>query len=218
MSFRATRKAATIQQLCLDPYCHEHCYHFQMQWAPLILCAPFWLGQPAITIDLAHGTDRERQTKALLKQVLASYDLSKYTFTRRVVIEERAVNHAFPVLTLNVRFAQSADELLSSYIHEQLHWHLRARGADQQEAIAELRRMYPGAPVGLPEGADTAVSTYGHLVDCYLEIQADRRLIGAERTSAMIGDKGHYTWIYKTVLQDEPRIAAVVRGHHLEDQ
>src|SRR4029077_1185921 len=162
----------------------------------------------SIRIDPVHGTDRERETKARLEEAIASHDLGRYTFTRQVVIEERAINHAFPVLTLNVRFARSADELLSSSVPEQLHWHLRARGADQQEAIAELRRMYPGAPVGLPEGADTAVSTYGHLVDCYLEIQADRLLIGPERTGVVISNKGHYTWIYKTVLEDEPRIAA----------
>lgn len=180
-------------------------------WASVWIAAP-----PAVKIDLAHGTDRERQTRSLLEEVLTSYDLSKYTFTRSVVIEERAVNHAFPVLTLNVRFARSADELLSSYVHEQLHWHLREHGAAQRQAIAELARMYPGAPVGLPEGAESAISTYGHLVDCYLEIEADRRLIGPERTSAVVSDKGHYTWIYRTVLEDEPRIAAVVRRHHLE--
>lgn len=28
--------------------------------------------------------------------------------------------------------------------------------------------------------------------------------------------KCHYTWIYKTVLRDESRIAAVVAGHHLQ--
>jgi hypothetical protein len=184
--------------------------------AALLLFVSAWLAQPAVRIDLAHGTDRERQTKATLEQVLGSYDLSKYMFTRQVVIEERAVNHAFPVLTLNVRFAQSADELLSSFVHEQLHWHLRDRGRDQQQAIADLRMMYPGAPVGAPEGAETAISTYGHLIDCYLEIQADRQLIGLERTSAVIADKGHYTWIYKTVLEDEQRIAAVARRHHLE--
>jgi hypothetical protein len=189
-----------------------------MVWALLLFVAMMSLQTPAVTIDLAHGTDRERQTKALLEQVLASYDLKPYTLTRHVVIEERAINHAFPVLTLNVRFARSADELLSSYVHEQLHWHLRERGSAQQEAIAELRRMYPGAPVGLPEGADTMISTYGHLVDCYLEIQADRQLIGPERTLAVVADKGHYTWIYKKVLEDEARIAAVVRRHHLERQ
>jgi hypothetical protein len=184
--------------------------------ALLLLSVSAWLAQPAIRIDLAHGTDREQQTKGLLEQVLGSYDLGKYTFTRRVLIEERAVNHAFPVLTLNVRFSQSADELLSSYVHEQLHWHLRDRGRDQQQAIADLRQIYPGAPVGAPEGAETAISTYGHLIDCYLEIQADRRLIGPERTAAVVANKGHYTWIYKTVLQDEARIAGVARRHQLE--
>jgi hypothetical protein len=171
---------------------------------------------PAVSIDVAHGTEREQRTKARLESVIATYDLSKYTFTRKVVIEERAINHAFPVLTLNARFADSSDELLSSYVHEQLHWHLRDHAGDQQAAVAELRRMYPNAPVGLPEGADSLFSTYGHLVDCYLEIQADRRLMGQERTAAAIADKGHYTWIYKTVLQDEPRIAAVVAHHHLD--
>jgi hypothetical protein len=171
---------------------------------------------PAVSIDVAHGTDREQRTKARLEQVIASYDLKAYTFTRKVVIEERAINHAFPVLTLNARFADSSDELLSSYIHEQLHWHLRDHGAQQQAAVAELRRMYPNVPVGLPEGADSLISTYGHLVDCYLELQADRRLIGPERTAAVIADKGHYTWIYKTVLDDEPKIGAVVARHHLD--
>src|SRR4249920_1565447 len=133
-----------------------------MRSTPLVLCALLWAVRPTVTINLANGTDRERQTKALLEQVLESYDLSRYTFTRQVVIEERATNHAFPVLTLNVRFAQSADELLSSFVHEQLHWHLRDRGRDQQEAVADLKRMYPGAPVGAPEGAETAISTYGH--------------------------------------------------------
>jgi hypothetical protein len=170
---------------------------------------------PAIKIDLARGSEREQKTKETLEQVLATYDLKKYTFTRHVVIEERAINHAFPVLTLNARFASSPDELLSSYVHEQLHWHLRDQASQQQAAVAELRRMYPGAPVGLPEGAESAYSTYGHLVDCYLEIIADRELMGTERTAATIADKGHYTWIYATVLHDERRIADVVDRHHL---
>jgi hypothetical protein len=173
---------------------------------------------PSIRIDLANGTPREQKTKAQLEQLLASYDLSKYTFTRHVVIEERAINHAFPVLTLNARFADSPDELLSSYVHEQLHWHLRDHRPQQQQAIADLRRMYPDAPVGLPDGAESASSTYGHLVDCYLEMLADRQLIGAERTAAVMASKGHYIWIYKTVRQDESRIAAIVARHRLTVQ
>jgi len=170
---------------------------------------------PSVEIDVKNGTSRELATKAELERILASYDLSKYTFSRKVVIEERAIAHSFPVITLNVRFLNSDDELLSSYIHEQLHWHLQAHRNQTNEAIAELRRLYPRVPVGQPEGAETEYSTYGHLVDCYLEIQADRQLIGPERTAAVIRNKGHYTWIYKTIIQDEPKIAAIVKAEQL---
>jgi hypothetical protein len=145
-----------------------------------------------VSIRLAHHTSREMQTAQTLKQVLSSYDLSKYAFTHEVIIEERAMNHAFSVLTLNARFADSPDELLSSFVHEQLHWYLREHDTQQKAAIAELRQIYPNAPVGLPEGADTAYSSYGHLVDCYLEIQADRELIGSNRTDEVIKNKPWY--------------------------
>ncbi len=161
------------------------------------------------------NSDRELRTKALLERVLQDYDLSKYTFTRQVVIDHTAINHAFPVLTLNDRFADSEDELLSAFVHEQLHWHLRDHASGMQGAVADLRQFYPRVPVGGTEGAETEYSTYGHLVDCYLEILADRHFIGPDRTSAVVADKGHYTWIYATILKDEPRMSALIDRHRL---
>jgi hypothetical protein len=70
-------------------------------------------------------------------------------------------------------------------------------------------------PVGLPDGAENEYSTYGHLVDCYLEILADRDVLGAERTAAVVRGKPWYTWIYNTVLTDEKQIAGVVDRHRL---
>jgi hypothetical protein len=169
----------------------------------------------SISIELAHSTPREQLTKQTLEQVLASHDLKKYTFTRKIVIEQGATNHAFPTLTLNAFFASSPDMLLSSFLHEQLHWHLRKNDAQQRAAIAELRSLYPRVPVGLPAGADSAYSTYGHLVDCYLEILADREVIGPERTDAVIRAKPWYTWIYSTVLADEKLVGGVVTRHQL---
>src|SRR6476661_10852181 len=90
--------------------------------APALLDAA---DKPAVAIDLAHNTPREQLAKQTLEQLLASYDLKKYTFTRKVIIEQGAVNHAFPTLTLNAGFAASPDQMLSTFIHEQLHWHLR---------------------------------------------------------------------------------------------
>src|ERR1700692_3691563 len=163
--------------------------------AALILSSLSAFAGDAIDIQSSHHSARDVQEKLELEQLLKKYDVSKYIFTRTVVIEERAMNHAFPVLTLNVHFLGSDDELLSSFLHEQLHWYLRDHSIQMEQALAELRRFYPKVPVGLPEGADTMYSTYGHLVDCYLEIQADRQIIGVERTDKVIKNKPWYTWI-----------------------
>jgi hypothetical protein len=168
-----------------------------------------------ISIRTAHHGPREEQAADQLRKLLGSYDLTKYTFAREVRIDRGAMNHAFPELTLNVRFIDAPDDLLSSYIHEQLHWYLRDHDSQQKAAINELRQMYPNVPVGLPEGAESAYSTYGHLIDCYLEIEADRQLIGPARTVTTIRNKGHYTWIYETIFRDETKIAAVVDEHRL---
>jgi hypothetical protein len=170
----------------------------------------------ALDIQTSHHSARELQEKVELEQLLKKYDVSKYTFTRTLVIEERAMNHAFPTLTLNVHFLGSDDELLSSFLHEQLHWYLAQHRLAMEDTVRRLKAMYPRAPVGLPEGADTEYSTYGHLVDCYLEIQADRQVIGRERTDRVIKNKPWYTWIYKTILQDEDRIATLVKAERLE--
>ncbi|HMF01902.1 MAG TPA: hypothetical protein VKK06_18580 [Terriglobia bacterium] len=169
----------------------------------------------SVDIQTAHGGPRELQAQAELQAILTKYDLRKYLFTRRVIFDREATNHAFPVLTLNVRFAGSEDELLSSFLHEQLHWWLRNHPNEMERALRQLRRLYPRVPVGLPDGADTEYSTYGHLVDCYLEIHVDRQLIGETRTLEVIKRKPWYTWIYRTILQDESKIAAIVAAEHL---
>jgi len=184
--------------------------------AALLLSSLAAFATDTAEVQTGHHSAREQQEKLELEQLLKKYDVSKYTFTRAVVIEERAMNHAFPVLTLNVHFLGSDDELLSSFLHEQLHWYLAQHRSAMEDAVRRLKVMYPHAPVGLPEGADSEYSTYGHLVDCYLEIQADRAPIGPERTDRVIKNKPWYTWIYKTILQDEDKIVALVKEEHLE--
>jgi hypothetical protein len=171
-----------------------------------------------IDIQTAHGTSAETQTKMLLQSLIRKYDLSKYTFTDKVVIEQGAMNHSFPVITLNVRFRDLPDNLLSSYVHEQIHWYLRDHNEARLAAIDELEQKYPNAPTEYPAGGGSKESTYGHLITCYLEMQADRQLIGEKRTKRVIEQTPWYSWIWKTVVNDEPAIAAVVKEQHLEMQ
>ena len=174
-----------------------------------------------IVIELKNGSDVERETKAQFEKLLKSYDLSKYTFTRRVLIDEQATPHSHPVLTLHAHhpsLPNSDDLLLSTYVHEQLHWYLVAHRSDTEAAETELRNIYPNVPVGPPDGAQDEESTYLHLVDCYLEMQADRQLIGRERTARVIQfwSGHHYRWVYKKIVEDEARIAAVIQREHLQ--
>jgi len=174
---------------------------------------------PALDIQLQHNDeDREQRTKAQLERILQAYDLGKYTFTRKIIIAARVGPHSHPVLTLSTRHLDSDDLLLSTYVHEQLHWWLDANPERLKKAETALERIYPKVPVGDPDGADTEEATYMHLVDCYLEMKADRALMGEQRTTKVMefwaGD--HYRWIYKTVMSDESRIGRIVKKNHLQ--
>jgi lysophospholipase L1-like esterase len=171
-----------------------------------------------ISIGLAHGSEREIKTKAQLEHLLSFYNLRKYTFTYNVMIDERSIPHSHPVLTLHTRHLNSDDQLLSTYVHEQLHWYLDGHLPETLAAENNLRKLYPKVPVGYPDGADDEESTYLHLIVCYMEMEADRELIGAERTENVMKfwASDHYRWVYRTVLQDEARIGKVVAQEHLE--
>lgn len=171
----------------------------------------------AIHIELKNGTDAERETKMQLERLLKSYDLTAYTFTREVVIDEHSIPHSHPVLTLHTRHLRSDDLLLSTYLHEQLHWYLSAHPDQTQAAESDLRKMYAQIPVGGKDGAQNEESNYLHVIDCYLEMQADRAVMGSQRTSDVMkfwsGD--HYRWIYRAVIEDEAQIAGVLAKDHL---
>jgi len=182
-----------------------------------VLAVPFAVAKD-VTIQPAHSSAQEQQAKAQLERLLRQYDLSKYIFTDTVIIEDRAIPHSHPVLTLNTRHLNDDDAALSTFLHEQIHWFLEARPQQTEAAEKELKNWYPNPPVGPPDGAQNLESDYLHLIVCELEREADLKLLGAERTQAVIsfwaGD--HYKWVYKTVIADHERIQALIQRHNLE--
>jgi hypothetical protein len=176
------------------------------------------LSSPALDIELMHNNEREQKTKAQLEGILQRYDVSKWTFTHKIVIAAQVAPHSHPVLTLSTRHLDSDDELLSTYVHEQLHWWLDANLKRTQKAERALQKIYPRTPLGYPEGAEDEESNYLHLIDCYLEMQADRALIGKKGAAEVMEfwANDHYRWVYRTVIHDESMIAKIVRKNHLE--
>jgi hypothetical protein len=175
-------------------------------------CATGRGGDDAVEIKTAHGSEGELRKAAQIQRLIDTYDLSKWTFTRSVIVDHDArISHSHPVLTLDVADKAYPDDVeLAAYVHEQIHWLESANPAKTEAAIAELRKMYPNAPKRGPEGARDEYSTYLHLIVCHLEFEAMKELVGEERARAAM-QKPYYRWVYRTVLADNERIAEVVK-------
>jgi hypothetical protein len=185
-------------------------------WGVVIVNASFLMAQ-SVSIQTAHDAPQEQQAKAQLERLLKQYDTTKYTFTSRVVIEYHAVPHSDPVLTLNTRHLQQDYEAPSTYVHEQIHGFLDAREGKTKAAEGDLKKLYPDPPVGVDEGAhDLAYDL--HLMVCELEREADLRLLGSERSEAVVRfwATDHDKRTYRTVIADHDKIQAVIKTQSSE--
>lgn len=159
-----------------------------------------------IDIDIEHAQREAERVREMLAALRRRHDLSRYEYTSVVRIMPGGDTFAHPVLTLGNRFAESEDLLLSTYLHEQMHWYLWYLGTPDRDMMApfydELVRRYPDAPIELPDGARNYDATYSHLVVNWLEIAATSEFIGRERAVAVARGTRSYRWIYRTVLKD----------------
>jgi hypothetical protein len=172
-----------------------------------------------ITVDLSHARREGKRVYALLQALRRRYDVSRYEYTKVVRIVPGSDTFSSPVLTLGNRFAGSEDLLLSTYLHEQMHWYLWHLDTPRHDPVAaffdELVRRYPMAPTELPDGARDYEATYVHLVVNWLEVAATAEFIGRQRAFAVAGAQRTYRWIYRTVLQDWDALGELYERHGL---
>ena len=172
--------------------------------------------QTRVEITLKNGSEAEIRTKEQLQGLLKTYDLSKWVFTKSVLIDEESIPHSHPVLTLNTRHLKDNELLLSTFVHEQLHRFFQQR-KETDEAVKELRVLFPKVPVGFPDGAEDEYGTYVHLLVIFFEWRADRDLFG-ELKARQVMDfwaTDHYRWVYKTVLERPRDIWKIISKHKL---
>jgi hypothetical protein len=179
--------------------------------------SPAAYGQANLEITLKHGTPDEARTRDQLRRLLATYDVSPWIYTKSIVIDEQAVPFSHPVLTLHTRHAKDDELLLSTFVHEQFHWFLAERREATEQAIADLRKLFPTVPAGGTAGARDENSTYLHLLVCYLEQQADLRVLGELRTKQVMDfwATDHYTWVYQTVISRSRELGQIMRERKL---
>src|SRR5437588_11133618 len=174
---------------------------------------PLFAETPKLNIKTKHGFPMEEQRKQQMERLAKQYDLKKYTITRDMVIERGAMNHSYPVLTLNLRFLDNDDLALSAYVHEQGHWVLMERHRAENPVLFEdLQRTFPNLEIRVPEGDGELRSSYFHIAVCLLEWHAMEGLVGLERARRVIEWKqgDHYKAIYSTVLNHRDQVESVL--------
>lgn len=183
----------------------------------LLLTAFPVFSQAKFEITLKNNTPAEAKTKEQLERLLKTYDLEKWIFTRKVEIDEKAIPHSHPVLTVSARHLKDDELFISTFVHEQIHWHFVINDKVTDEAIKDLKLLFPTVPAKGPEGARDEGSTYLHLLVCYLEYRADREILGELKAKQVMQfwTTDHYTWIYKTVLERPRDIGNILFKHKL---
>src|SRR5215212_9017853 len=123
------------------------------------VCAAY--GQEPLKITLANSTPDEIKVKAQLERLLKTYDVAKWIATKSIVIDEKtAIPHSHPVLTLNTRHIKDDELLLSTFVHENMHWFVGHEEGKIEAAVKEFKTMFPKVPITGPEGARDENSTY----------------------------------------------------------
>jgi len=174
---------------------------------------------PKLNITLKHDSAGEQKRKEQIERLAEQYDLSKYTITRDIVIDQQAINHSSPVLTQNLRFLDNDDRALSAYVHEQGHWLLMERHRGQvREMLTELIRTYPNIDITPPYGDGNQGTSYIHLVVLMLEWHALEDLIGAKRARAVMEFKrqDHYKDLYATVMDHRQQMEGFLNRYDVK--
>ena len=170
-----------------------------------------------VVITTTSGKPEEEDIKKRLEALLEMYDLEPFLYTKEVSIQQGTISHSHPVLTLNTSFQGSDTYLLSTFLHEQMHWYSLAKEYDVEALGNTLFEMYPEVPVNLPEGAGSTMSTYLHILVCYLEYHTLSKLIGEEDALKHMEfmTTQHYTWVFETILKDREKLGPLFKKYDL---
>jgi len=168
-----------------------------------------------VSISLRNNTEKEQVAKRLLETILEKYSLDKWILCNEVVIEEGASGKAFPIIRLSV-WRDKEDGMLAQFIHEQYHWIERGHEETMIEAMDELRKIFPNAPIEKPEGGGSDKSTYVHLIVCRLEFLGLKEILGEDRAFALVSGNSNYTWIRKMALDRGSEIDRVIMKYFPE--
>jgi len=158
----------------------------------------------SVSITTVNESEKELKIKNSLVSLQEKYDLSPWIITDTIEVDEKArTPRSHPVLTMSTQdeYLKSDIKLLSSFLHEQFHWHVIQNGKpSKSEFRKEVKLEFPNVKFERPLGSGTEGGTLTHLIVCYLEYVALSELVGKERATQNLSTNKYYTWVYETVI------------------
>jgi hypothetical protein len=160
-----------------------------------------------VSIKAIHQSEDELKIKHDLESLQTTFDLSQWIYTNEVIVDEKArTPRSHPVLTMSTQeeYLNSNIKLLSTFLHEQLHWHIIENGkASKEDFRNEIKAVFPNVMYEHPFGSGTEGGTLSHIIVCYLEYLALAALVGDEKAAYTLSTNEYYIWVYKTILNPE---------------
>lgn len=161
--------------------------------------------QPRSILDI--DDEETRKTKALLEDAFKKNPkILDHIYNGDIHITPawKDFSHSVP-LTINTRFNNDPEWLVSAFLHEQMHnflmgipdkvyWNL---------LLGELEEMFPGAPSGIE-------NPYGHIVVCLLEYKAMQNIFGRKVALDVLERQDKYEWVYQIVRDNEDSLTSLI--------
>ncbi|WP_340677366.1 hypothetical protein [Paraglaciecola sp.] len=156
-----------------------------------------------VEIITVNQSPEELKIKADLKYLHEKYDLSSWVYTEKVQVDENSKTpHSHPVLTMSTQdeYLNSKTKLLSTYLHEQFHWHVIINGKPSKDEFRKrIKADFPKVKYGYPYGSSDEDSTLSHIIVCYLEYVALSELFGQQKAREVLSTNDYYKWVYQTI-------------------
>jgi hypothetical protein len=185
-------------------------YHFGVALTLLVaIVAPsfsYAVNDQPLYITAKNGEKSELALRERIEQVVLKYGLQRWLYTKRIVIDKTAwPPHSHPVLTLGVtnRFLKDDVELAAVLLHEQFHWNVALNNRlPNKQLLHMLKRFLPAIRSAPPFGSTDEVSTYFHVLVCYMEYRALSTALGQATAHLYLSRQPFYTDIYAAVLNE----------------
>lgn len=157
-----------------------------------------------ISVTSVNNSKNEHKIIRDLQLLQTTYDLSPWIYTNIIQVDKNAKTpRSHPVLTMSTQedYLNNNIKLLSSFLHEQLHWHVIMNGkGSKNEFRAAIYHEFPDVQFKRPLGSGSKGGTLSHIVVCYLEFVALSELVGREQAIKNLSTNEYYTWVYQMVI------------------